>query len=158
MIYKSRRFGYLSNYSICANKSVANCYQLTFAIFSIVAMAVGTLSCINAMMFHGQPQFTIKAEKNRAFKNLYLLATFDIQSGNIADCLEHCLENCHCQSFQICGDTTCQLCSSHKEDNRLLLYERNGCTYATYELRHLTETFPVKINADYFESSVFFIW
>ena len=121
-------------------------------------MAVGTLSCINAMMFHGQPQFTIKAEKNRAFKNLYLLASFDIQSGNIADCLEHCLENCGCQSFQICGDTKCQLCSSHTEDNRLLLYKRDGCTYATYELRHLTETFPVKINAYYFESrNIFYL-
>ncbi|CAB4041627.1 PREDICTED: uncharacterized protein LOC107347374 [Paramuricea clavata] len=92
-------------------------------------------------MFNSQPQFTIKAVKQKAFDNSCLVETFKIKSGNIADCLEHCLENCRCQSFQICGNTKCQLCSSHKKENSPLLHDKDDCVYATYEVRHLTETF-----------------
>ena len=66
--------------------------SINLSIFSILAITVATFSCSNATMFHAQPQFTIKAEKNKAFSNLYLLATFDIKGGNLADCLGHCLE------------------------------------------------------------------
>ena len=111
-------------------------------------MTLATVSCTNATMFQSQPQFTIKAEKDKAFNKSCLFATFNIESGNIADCLEHCLENCRCQSFQICQDTKCQLCSSHKEDIRSLVYKKDGCVYATYEMRHLPEAFPV-INSNY---------
>ncbi|CAB3983894.1 Versican core [Paramuricea clavata] len=92
-------------------------------------------------MFNSQPQFTIKAVNHKAFDNSCLIDAFNISSGNIAACLEHCLENCRCQSFQICENTKCQLCSSHKKENSSLLHDKDGCIYATYEMRHLTETF-----------------
>ncbi|CAB3983898.1 Hypothetical predicted protein [Paramuricea clavata] len=81
-------------------------------------------------MFNSQPQLTIKAEKNKAFYESCHIGTFNIESGNIADCLEHCLENCRCQSFQICQNTKCQLCSSHKQENSSLLHEKKDCIYA----------------------------
>ncbi|CAB4018970.1 Sphingomyelinase phosphodiesterase D, partial [Paramuricea clavata] len=93
-------------------------------------------------MFNSHPQFTIKAVKHKAFDNSCLVETFKIKSGNIADCLEHCLENCRCQSFQICGETKCrQLCSGHKNENSSLLHDKDDCIYATYEVRDLTESF-----------------
>ncbi|CAB4036573.1 PREDICTED: uncharacterized protein LOC107347374 [Paramuricea clavata] len=92
-------------------------------------------------MFNTQQQFTIKAEKNKEFDKSCLIDTFNVGSGNIADCLEHCLENCRCQSFQIRQNTECQLCSSHKKENSSLLHDKDDCVYAMYEMRHLTETF-----------------
>ena len=96
-----------------------------------------------ASIFNSQPQITLKAENNKAFDESCLITTFEIKSGNIADCLEHCLENCRCQSFQICHETKCQLCSSHKEENSSLLRDKEGCVYATYEMRQSTNTIPV---------------
>ena len=101
------------------------------------------LSYVNASIFNSQPQITLKAENNKAFDESCLFAQFNIKSGNIADCLEHCLENCRCQSFQICHETKCQLCSSHKEENSSLLHDKDGCVYATYEIRHSTKNFQV---------------
>ncbi len=88
-------------------------------------------------------QITLKAENNKAFNGSCLFATFKIKSGNLADCLEHCLENCRCQSFQICHGTKCQLCSSHKEENSSLLHDKDGCVYATCEIRQSTKKFQV---------------
>ncbi len=101
------------------------------------------LSYVNASIFNSQPQITLKAENKKAFNGSCLFATFNIKSGNIPDCLEHCLENCRCQSFQICHETKCQLCSSHKEENSSLLHDKDGCVYATYEIRHSTKNFQV---------------
>ena len=100
----------------------------------------------NASAFNSRPQFTIKADKDKAFSQSCLIETFTIKDGNIADCLEHCLEDCRCQSFQICQNKTCQLCSSHKEENSSLLHDQEGCVYATYEMRDLRETFQVSYN------------
>jgi hypothetical protein len=100
-------------------------------------------------MFNSPPQFTIKAEKNKEFDKSCLIDTFNIGSGNIADCLEHCLENCRCQSFQICQNTKCQLCSSHKKENSSLLHDKDGCVYAMYEMRDLTEMFQVMHACNY---------
>ena len=61
----------------------------------------------------------------------------------MADCLERCLANCRCQSFQICQNTKCQLCSSHKEENSSLLHDEDDCIYATYEMRQVPETSKV---------------
>ena len=79
----------------------------------------------NAFMFTGAPQLTTKAERNKAFDESCLIEKFKIKYGNIADCSSLCLENCECQSFQICQDTECQLCSSHKEENCSLLHDKN---------------------------------
>ena len=105
---------------------------------SVAAIILATLSYNNASMFNSQPQFTIKAEKHKAFDNSCLIGTFNIENGNIADCLEYCLKNCRCQSFQICQNTQCQLCSSHKEENSSLLHDKDDCVYAVYEMGHLT--------------------
>ena len=103
-----------------------------------MAMVFTTISCTKASMFNRKSQFTIKVDKNKAFGKSCLSATFNITSGNIGECLERCLANCRCQSFQICENTKCQLCSSHKEEENSLLYAQVNCTYATYEMRHST--------------------
>lgn len=98
---------------------------------------MATLSYTNAAMFNGQSQFVIKAEKNKAFDDACLIGTFIIEDGHIADCLEHCLENCLCQSFQICENLRCQLCSSNKQENNSLLYSNHSCVYVTYEIQQM---------------------
>ena len=109
----------------------------------MVVLILATLSLNTASSFNSQPQLFMKAEKNKAADQSCLFATFDSKNGNMADCLERCLENCRCQSFQICQNTKCQLCSSHKEENSSLLRDEDDCIYATYEMRHLTKTFQV---------------
>lgn len=103
-----------------------------------MVMVFTTISSTKASMFNRKSQFTIKVDKNKAFGKSFQSATFNITSGNIAECLERCLENCRCQSFQICENTKCQLCSSHKEEENSLLYAQVNCAYATYEMRHST--------------------
>ena len=104
-----------------------------FLFYSLGAIILATLSY--TLTLNSQPQLTIKAVKNKMFDDFYIIGkTFD--TGNIADCLEHCLEDCRCQSFQICGETKCQLCSRHKEDNSSLLHDNDTCIYAMYEMRN----------------------
>ena len=116
-----------------------------FVSHSLIVAMLATQSYPNAFVFNGQPQFTIKADKNKAFNESFLIGNFTITNGNIADCLERCLEDCRCQSFQVCENTKCQLCSSHKEENSSLLYDNNRCVYATYEIKNLFEMFQVYI-------------
>ena len=101
------------------------------------------MSYTGVTMLYSQPKFILKVENNKAFDNSSLVKTFSIQSGNIAKCLEHCLQDCRCQSFQICQNTKCQLCSSHKEENSSLLHDNDSCVYATYELRQSPKIFQV---------------
>ncbi|XP_028408189.1 uncharacterized protein LOC114530768 [Dendronephthya gigantea] len=103
---------------------------------SFVLLVLATLTNTSASGLNGQPQFTIKADNNKAFDESYFIKTIRIKDGNIADCLEHCLEDCRCQSFQICQNTKCQLCLSHKEENSALLHNNESCVYATYEIQH----------------------
>ena len=113
-------------------------------LYSLAAVVWAMLyNTTNLSMSSSEPWFTIQAEKNRAFDKSCLIETFDNKNRNIENCLERCLENCRCQSFQICQNTKCQLCSSHKEENSSLLHEKEGCVYATYGMRHLTETSQV---------------
>jgi hypothetical protein len=107
-----------------------------FLFYSLAAIIMATLSYTLASMFNSQSQFIIKAVKNKRFDDSCLINEKTFNTGNIADCLEHCLEDCRCQSFQICGETKCQLCSSHKEENSSLLHDNDTCVYATYEMRH----------------------
>jgi hypothetical protein len=116
---------------------------LGFNFCSLASIILATLPYTRAAMLKSQPKFILKAENNKAFDNSSLVKTFDIQSENIAECLEQCLQDCRCQSFQICQNTKCQLCSSHKEENSSLLHEENGCVYATYEIQQSTKTFQV---------------
>ena len=109
---------------------------------SFMATILVSLPHIKVSMFTNQPQFIVKAEANKAFDKFCLIGTFS--TGDIADCLQHCLQDCRCQSFQICQNTKCHLCSSHKEENSSLLHERNGCTYAMYEGRPWKQTLQVK--------------
>ena len=112
-----------------------------FASYSLAAIILIISSCAKASLFNSQPQFSVKAVANKAFDDLCLIGTFN--TGDIADCLEHCLQECRCQSFQICHNTKCQLCSSHKEENGSLLHGNHSCVYAMYEIQYLTEKFQV---------------
>ncbi|XP_028410792.1 uncharacterized protein LOC114533471 [Dendronephthya gigantea] len=114
--------------------------MLSKELISLVTVMLSTLAHTTSM-FNGEPQLTIKAERNKAFDESCLIKKFEINKENIADCLSHCLEDCRCQSFQICQNTECQLCSSHKEENSSLLHDQDGCVYAVYDLRHLMDVF-----------------
>ena len=111
-----------------------------------MAMIFATMPDTDASSISGKPQFTLKVIKEKAFDKFWLFATFNITSGNIAECLERCLENCRCQSFQICQNKTCQLCSRHKEEDISLLHAQKDCIYATYEMRHSAKISQVIIN------------
>ena len=115
----------------------------SFNFCSLAAIFLATLPDTKASKFNSEPKFILKAENNKAFDNFSLLKTFNMKSGNIAECLEHCLQDCRCQSFQICQNTKCQLCSSHKEEDSSLLHDEDGCVYATCELRQSTQTLLV---------------
>ena len=117
------------------------CNIFKFHRFKIVAIFLATLSSTEGSMFSNKPKFILKAENDKAFDNSSLVGTFEMKSENIAECLEHCLQDCRCQSFQICQNTKCQLCSSHKEENSSILHDADGCVYATYEMRTSTEKF-----------------
>ena len=109
-------------------------YSLILSSLAIIILAIQS----DLSMSHSRSPFIIKTEKNKAADESSLFATFNIKTGNIAECLGRCLENCRCQSFQICQNTKCQLCSSHKEENSSLLHDEDGgCVYATYEMRDL---------------------
>ena len=95
-------------------------------------------------MFSNQPQFTVKAEANKAFDKSCLIGTFN--TGDMAECFEHCLQDCRCQSFEICQNAKCQLCSSHKEDNNSLVHQNDSCIYAMYEIRHAAGASKVSKN------------
>ena len=115
-------------------------------LYSLAAVIIfATLvSYTEASMFNSQPKFILKAENNKAFDNSSLVKTFNMKSESIAECLEHCLQDCRCQSFQICQNTKCQLCSSHKEENSSLPHEKKGCVYVPYEVRQSTKIFQVQ--------------
>ena len=113
-------------------------YSLAFAIISITHQAYTAELVSNRL-----PRIILKAEKSKAFDNFFLVKTLNMKSGNIAECLEHCLQDCRCQSFQICQNTKCQLCSSHKEENSSLLHDKDGCVYAMYEMPQSTQTSQV---------------
>ena len=113
-------------------------------LYSFVAITLEMFFFTKASLLNNQPQFTVKAEANKAFDKSCLIGTFN--TGDIADCLEHCLKDCRCQSFEICENTKCKLCSSHKEDNSSLLQENGCCIYATYEMQQLTKNLQVKRN------------
>ena len=120
----------------------------------LLTLSYSVVAFILSMQLHNsRPQFTIKAEEEKAADESCLFATFNIKTGNIADCLGRCLENCRCQSFQICQNTKCQLCSSHKEENRSLLHDKNGCIYATYEMRNYAES---NVEVGFFKRSAYF--
>ena len=116
-----------------------------FILHSFATIILKMLSYTSASMMSSQPKFIIKAQKNKGFAPSSVIATFHVKSGNIAGCLEHCLENCRCQSFQICQNTKCQLCSSHKAENSSLLQNKDGCIYAMYEMKHSAKKFQVNI-------------
>ena len=114
-----------------------------FPFHSLMVIALETLAYIHATVFDGQPQFTIKAERNKMLNDSYTIAEFVINDGNIAHCLEHCIKECKCQSFQICSSRICKLCSKHKKENNLVLHDEKNCTYFTYEMPNRTETIQV---------------
>ncbi|XP_028408168.1 delta and Notch-like epidermal growth factor-related receptor isoform X2 [Dendronephthya gigantea] len=108
---------------------------------SLFVALLATIAEGSASMFKSQPQFSMTVDNNKAFDQSFSLGKYMIVNGGIAECLEHCLEDCRCQSFQVCQNTQCQLFSSHKDENSSLLHEEKGCVYVTYQMRDLVQTF-----------------
>ena len=126
------------------------CIHHSISYSLVITFMLATLFYTKASALNREPKIILKAENNKAFGNSSLVKTFDIKSGNIAECLEQCLQDCRCQSFQICQNTKCQLCSSHKEENSSLLHDEDGCVYATYEMRQPTRAIQVICLSIYF--------
>ena len=73
--------------------------------------------------------------KLRSYQNeiLYGFIHGNITDTTVSKCLEDCLMNCMCLSFQIC-DNTCQLCSSTKElSSASAIRHVEGCTQFEFE-------------------------
>ena len=120
-------------------------------LYSLVAITLEMFFYTTASLLNSQPQFTVIAETNKAFDKSCLVGTF--KTGDIADCLEHCLQDCRCQSFQICQNTKCQLCSSHKEENSSLFHEKEDCVYAMYGMQNK----KLQVNIIYKFYTIFFL-
>ena len=77
--------------------------------------------------------------KLQSYQNeiLYGFTNSNNTDSSVAKCLENCIMNCACLSFQICGDT-CQLCSSTKAlSSPTSVQYREGCT--RFEFENITE-------------------
>ena len=71
---------------------------------------------------------TVQSHLNQA---LYGHSFLNISGITQKTCLERCLANCLCLSFQVCGNTeagSCQLCSSNKYLKPQAMRESKGCT------------------------------
>lgn len=118
--------------------------NLKLLLYSLAAIILATaVTDTSSTLLTSQPQFILEAEENKAFKDSYLIGTIEIKSGNIAECLKHCLSNCSCMSFQLCQNTTCQLCSTNKIETSSLLHDEDGCIYAIFKIQHLAGSFQV---------------
>ena len=74
----------------------------------------------------------VQGEVNRT---MYGHSFLNISGMTMANCLEHCLANCLCLSFQICGHTSeCQLCTANKYSNPHAMRQFEGCT--SYNFRN----------------------
>ena len=68
-------------------------------------------------------------------KVMYGYSFLNISGMTMAKCLEYCLANCLCLSFQICGHTSeCQLCTANKYSNPHAMRQFEGCT--SYNFRN----------------------
>ena len=71
---------------------------------------------------------------------LYGFSYRNITTSSMQECLQHCLSDCLCQTFQICGNT-CQLCSNLTgsyagRSNSAAVREAIGCNRFEFEHRN----------------------
>ena len=84
---------------------------------------------------------------------------FNISGMTMANCLEHCLANCLCLSFQICGNTSeCQLCFSNKYLNPHAMRQFEGCTSYNFRNKDKVEVKLQRLVELYIHVSVFNAW
>ena len=79
-------------------------------------------------------------------KMLYGHSLVNISGLTMENCLERCLQNCLCLSFQMCADANeCQLCSSNKYLNSHAMQKRNGCTSYNFRDRGGEKVLNLKV-------------
>ena len=93
-------------------------------------LALLSLFDINRVLALHQQMFNVKFRQDKA---LYGHSLVNITNTNMEECMGKCLENCLCQSFQLCNEIECQLCSSKHELIPSALRERQGCMYYDFE-------------------------
>ena len=91
--------------------------------------------CTQAVKSGGQ--LKIHSYHNQA---LYGFSYRNITASSMQECLQHCLSDCLCQTFQICGNT-CQLCSNLTGSNAgqlnsTAIRENIGCNRFEFEHRN----------------------
>ena len=64
---------------------------------------------------------------------LYGYSFLNITNSTPTNCLESCLEQCRCLSFQMCKNTECQLCSSTMELKTPSTRPTKDCIYLDFE-------------------------
>ena len=91
--------------------------------------------CTQAVKSSGQ--LKIHSYYNQA---LHGFSYSNITTSSMQECLQHCLSDCLCQTFQICGNT-CQLCSNLTGSNAgqlnsTAIRENIGCNRFEFEHRN----------------------
>ena len=73
----------------------------------------------------------------RSFHNeiLYGYSYRNFTTSSMQECLQHCISDCLCQSFQIC-ENTCELCSTTKRLTPDAVQEKIGCNRFEFENRN----------------------
>ncbi|XP_028391151.1 sushi, von Willebrand factor type A, EGF and pentraxin domain-containing protein 1-like [Dendronephthya gigantea] len=80
--------------------------------------------------------YRITSDKNKALQGHCDI--FNTTTANIGKCLQLCLGNCSCKSFQLChlydGKTECQLCSSDKHSHPAAMTDNENCSTYNFEI------------------------
>ena len=112
----------------------ANISLLSFSLSLLVRIII--LFEIRHLTANYQAGIKLNMDRNRM---LYGHSFLNLSGITMENCLEHCVKNCLCLSFQICDDTTkCQLCSSNKYLKPHAMQASQGCI--NYDLGRQEDT------------------
>ena len=67
--------------------------------------------------------------RDKAVATKFVLRTLNMAGKSFDYCLSRCLEECLCKSFQVCGQSECELSSIDKSEDQSKFRTRLGCVY-----------------------------
>ena len=87
-------------------------------------------------------EFMLTSHENKA---LHGFSFVNMTGTTMNNCLERCLADCLCMSFQMCDNKECQLCASNRHLNATAMHERKGCVNYDFDSKGITKVFLLLI-------------
>ena len=78
-----------------------------------------------------QNDYQIQSDKNKVLDGHCIIS--NATTTRIGQCLQLCLANCLCKSFQLCHQTECHLCSSNKYLHPAAMKYNENCSTFNFE-------------------------